>query len=790
MGRRGLAIAGVALAVSGAWLALAARDRGADLAATIAGDSAARDAAPPAALPLAPPIEPAHTRPVEPPRQPGQRFVRVVDGATGAPVPGARLVVRWGDGDRIHWDEDGSCGEPLDAHGRYAIGSGWAGAAFLAVVPGARCSAWVPWVRGDADIECALELGGEITGVVRLEGTGTSVPYAEVCLADRADGELTEGPRTRTDEIGRYRFAGLPPGVEFVPFLKDPVRFHGPHVALGFGQGPGADDDAGAQAPAPVSARFDSPSGSRTLDIEAQQAPGVLVCFQLRVPARRDPASLRYVHTVSVEDEAGSSLGGFSGGDCEPLDGGFQAIVFLPEGRNELQFVGQGLFTALPPRDVRGHHPMERQEVSLDAVRPLVLQLVDEHGTPQERGGVAIEHCLQRRPFGFGQPAGFRNVATTAGDGTVALGADLDSFQPGDGPMPETLHLRAVAGDLFPGDDRVGPWAASFDLRALWREVLQPGDRPLVLAVPARAWVPLRLRVIGADKAPVAGVTLRGTPPDAFDGDAAVTDDTGYATLRLRDLPGRAFGPVAPSDPASRPAPCVTIESERWAGSRAASMVLDGIAMWWDQLHDLGPDGEGPVFQHVGVPLMSPRELERGAVALLATPVRDRTVRLVERDGHPMRAQVVTVWCGDAFNGWAQRVRIQDDGRVRLQVPARAAAWLQVRRRPFSLGSWVRLDGGSDGEDVITGDRTQSFIVMHEDGRALEPSERGRVVASGLDLDGAPVPVTLTRWDQHRLTVIVPGATRRVRLQYGDAPLVVTLPDGHPIDPPPEWRVP
>ena len=106
----------------------------------------------------------------EPPREPGIRYVRVLDGATGASVPGARVLsYEAEDLDALEWEDYAEGGDATDRWGRLALERGLDDGStvrWIALADGHRCSTLITTPEGTGDFTLTLGAANSITGVV------------------------------------------------------------------------------------------------------------------------------------------------------------------------------------------------------------------------------------------------------------------------------------------------------------------------------------------------------------------------------------------------------------------------------------------------------------------------------------------------------------------------------------------------------------------------------------------------------------------------------------------------
>jgi len=153
-----------------------------------------------------------------PPR--AELLVRAVDRTTRAPVSGtleARRRINWWSGPS---EQPLLVAEPLAAPGEWRVtGAGPLGTSLKLSAPGyARATATVPGVppAGHDTWVFELDRGADLSGVVR-DGDGRPLHDAGLTLLRRqGDGSQPTGDRTRSDDQGRFTFAGLAAGAYLV----------------------------------------------------------------------------------------------------------------------------------------------------------------------------------------------------------------------------------------------------------------------------------------------------------------------------------------------------------------------------------------------------------------------------------------------------------------------------------------------------------------------------------------------------------------------------------------------
>ena len=136
---------------------------------------------------------------------------RVVDEA-GKAVAGAVVGARDAQGQPKFWWSEGKLqGVETDATGSFRIESDWAGGAVIAVVPGRGCSTWTTLAPGTKAVVLTVVPGNVVEGTVR-DATRQPLAGIEVTLATAWE-HGHHGPAAVTDAKGKFRFAGVLPGI-------------------------------------------------------------------------------------------------------------------------------------------------------------------------------------------------------------------------------------------------------------------------------------------------------------------------------------------------------------------------------------------------------------------------------------------------------------------------------------------------------------------------------------------------------------------------------------------------
>jgi hypothetical protein len=704
--RSGIVIAGVIVAAAAggvAWVASGARGP----SGLAAADSARLETAPAAArtpleLPagdptgsrvhaaaVLPDAEHAGTPPTpEPPREPGVRYLRVVDEA-GRPVPGARLLeMRRDIIDAYDWEDYVEGGKRVDAWGRYTIelaiendaASGW-----LAMGPGGRCSGIVTTPAGNRDFTLTLRPGNVIAGVVRAAATGRPVPGVTVVLAMGKTGASTWPPETVTAADGSYRFAGLPPGTPFIPVIRDEERYGGPDVYDDYelwgwdatGEPQGAEESLDSMLARGRAMRFAGTSETATIDLRPGVTPGQEVTLVLQLP---DGVPADSAVACRWRRPAGA----------EPRDefrrihlkrGRSRWALFLREGSHEFEFVANGARGRLELAATGGRDARPAETVQLSATRPLVIQFVDEAGAPRRMAGIALSYGIaferDRAVIDGRREVEARSAGASGGDGRLRY-PDAPAFWPLERGVPQTLYLAADGESCFPASQRnLGLAHRPFPIAAFADALAQPGREPVVLRVPARSWVPLPVRILDSEGRPLSGISLATNRPAAFGGASSwITDGQGRATPRLHDVGAlEARDDDAPSEEAL---------------VRVTTPELFGQVPVHELLTELRPAPHvirGGVFY------------QRGVFTLLAAPARRIEVRFGGDTDAPQAGEVGLVVFNHGGARCTQLVRTDPSGHAALRVPVTSEP-LPLRVHFAHAGSYRgTLTPGSDRLD-------------------------------------------------------------------------------------------
>ncbi len=593
----------------------------------------------------------------EPPREPGMRYLRVVDGTTGLPVPLVRVhsfelngldALDWEDFTPTRWATNAT-GQQTDAWGRVRIEIGlddgdnihW-----LASATGGRFSLAIVTPAGQGDFTLTLVPGNVITGVARDTASGKPLVDADVMLAMGNSGgsAFGAGRATRTDAQGRYQFAGLPAGIPFIPMLRNEQQFAGPDVSdewelWGWDASEQQHEDEEPLAAMLARGRaktFTRLGQSHSIDLSAGVRPGIRVTYVLRLPSEATHCG----RVLFELQQDGVDPGDWQGGWLHPEEGIATREAFLGIGTFHVRCHGNGVYLAAEPKVVTGTGARETIELALDATPPLLVQFVDELGTPIAKAGIALSHGLLRRSINPTASSGPAQMHVTV----VSRGrSDAHGRLPLDLPLLPWEDMSTAAADLFlaaSGEglfqvevDRIGPAHIRIDAVDLRRRLRGPGTDPVVLKVPARAWAPLRVRVVSPSQQPLSGITVQGHPARAYhERTTGVTDSAGYATLRV--LKARAtFASSIPrrpgeAEPELDERELLSVKTTGLLGRLSTPLGLallsSGHRLPAGVRENAAPDGASPEF------------MEAGVITIVAVPARVVALHLTLADGSPV----------------------------------------------------------------------------------------------------------------------------------------------------------
>ncbi|MCI0340605.1 MAG: carboxypeptidase-like regulatory domain-containing protein [Planctomycetales bacterium] len=478
---------------------------------------------------------------------------RVVDEA-GKPVAGAAVGARDALGQaRFWWSEGKLQGAETDSAGTFSIEPGWAGGEVVAVAHGRGCSEWLKLVPGTKEVLLKVVPGNVVEGTVRDEKKQT-LAGIEVQLATTWE-MGHHGPTAVTDKQGKFRIAGVLPGVPWAIGVEATPRVI--RVVGGGGPVEGFQADAVEKLLAAGKLfRLDGVGKKLARELVVAVRPGVEVTWMLKPPKGATlPAKVLVTHVTETEDAAGADASGgvssFSGGDgsstnvvSEVVDGVLKTrtqrtwwhsldlakpalALFLPKGRNSVRLAAGGLAGVVPARVVAGAGPGEKADLAL-SVRPrLVLQLVDAEGNRLTRAGVQVSYNVSVSRGGSSSSSG------TGGPRTDATGrADLTDSLPAVDPAAETAGTRTTVGVGVSGEGLTFPDGGFTWTPKQLADLLANPDAKgeVVVKVKAVANVVVTFRLVEEDGKPVAGLAVSVWVGAMASG---TTDDKGEVSLAL-----------------------------------------------------------------------------------------------------------------------------------------------------------------------------------------------------------------------------------------------------------------
>lgn len=629
----------------------------------------------------------------------------------------------------------------------------------------------------------------------RVVDAETSQPIPDVTVEVRLDDGSESRPSLHllTDAAGRYRLAGIPPGVIAIPFAW-PTFEHGGGEA---GRGWQMDEPGGPTAEdlrrAGRAVRFDGTGGHATLDHMLSRNPGVEIVCALRFPpGRHPPARVAIAHVTGPADPAAAAGERGSYWSLREIAPEAPEVrLLLPLGRSLVHIWAGDAEALLPPRVVARSGPPEWMEVELQPLPRVVAQLVDAAGNPIARAGVEVTVCSGIPGQFDGRPSTVGTTPTDA-DGRAELGpllppvrTCLASAASAEAAPVRRFYLVLRGEGVYPGDTASGAAAVlaltDIELRARMREVGPTG----VVRLLARAarWTPIRLRVVLSDRTPLGGLRVVGLPREAFDGDgSAVSDADGCVELRYV---GESRPAMAVRDVFERR---IEIASEGWLGTLTTQ---DALAAPRDERR-LVPGPKGPEIRVDPTVDASTRPVE-----LVVVASRTVRLRLLDRRGHPCPGiEVQTHWMGTT--GSVIHYPRADAAGVIAFAVERTDRELSVQiHRPGERGAIVTVPvPGSDAiVDCVLFTIEQSIRVLDAAGRPLDP-QAGDAAYRATAFDGAGQPLGRIRggsWSKREgaweMGISAPAAARRLEIEFRGQTFTLPLPDGEPIEPPPEWRL-
>lgn len=357
--------------------------------------------------------------------------------------PRAQAALTWSSGQLY------ACLE-TDADGRFDAVSRVDASEAIALHSAVGCSEWTTIPPGDSPLVLRVVPGNVVEGTVRDAADGAPLEEVTVEWSQTAPG--ASGPRARTDASGRYRIAGLPPGMEFRPDVGVTPRIAG---LVRDGGGP------------PI--QFEGVGGTVLRDLRVVTRPGVTVTWRLRVADGLPlPEAIDVVHRIVMDDPAGEgdlveATGGVFADEDVALtstsglvDGVLRTCtrrawtatvdprdptitIFLPRGRNRVQLSADQLATALAPRLVAGRGPSERAEAVLGTRPRVFVQLLDGARLPLPRADVQVGVAVTT------EQAGSQSSMGTGGAATDAAGrAEITGLLPEVDGEPEDPGTRTT----------------------------------------------------------------------------------------------------------------------------------------------------------------------------------------------------------------------------------------------------------------------------------------------------------------------------------------------------------
>lgn len=465
---------------------------------------------------------------------------KVVDAADGTPVQGAVIAFRKPDGGQeLSWHDGRLWGDETGEAGEFTIPSHAAGGECIAVHPRIGCSAWTTVPKGGA-LTLKLVRGNVVEGVVRAGKEGPGIPGLTISFAPAGESWFHNGPQVVSGEGGRFRLAGIPPGLKLQATVAPSPRIRGL-----------------VEASQPFA--FEATGGQVTRDVLVDERPGVRMTFGLQFgQGVAAPARILVGHVTLTREPAADGGGGMTsssaGGDGEfesvtsnvvngvletrteirrwhRLDGEVPKVeLYFPAGDNEVTFQAPGWTGAFPKRVVKGKGDPESHTVAMEKQARVVLQLVDLQGKPLKVAGVSVSINHTTSSGGSTSSVGSGGIPTDA-EGRADLTGKL--VAPGDPPAGTkvTIAVRCSGQGLsFPKG--AGPSWAPAELRALLKSDTEEGIVWLEVAAAPPAEVVVRL--VDGTGAAVANEQLS----TRLSGTSARGVTDGDGRVRLRVPPG------------------------------------------------------------------------------------------------------------------------------------------------------------------------------------------------------------------------------------------------------------
>jgi hypothetical protein len=400
--------------------------------------------------------------------------------------------------------------------------------------------------------------GNTIHGRVTDRDSGKPLPGAEVAVLQRRGRWWSELARVTADREGRYRFAGVPPGLLVMPRVAPGTAADAldarqwqpdatlPEVALREGR----------------AVRFPGTGGEQAIDIEGIARAGVTITFVLQFGDAEVPRSVRVTHGYSTEREIpdADARGDFSTTRSvargrvirtvkgtrvfatqqstvrTAIDPTAPAVTLrLPAGANRVSFATDTHASAVFERTVMGAGGDERLPWAMQRKPRVWVQLVDGAGGAVRRQGIEVE-CHRLRADGRGGEAAFGlGYAETDANGRAEITDLLEPLSAGTDGGHDEFEVFLAGPGLFGASGGRDEAALRLSGAALTAKLAAGGE--VVLPATVFATRPLQLRVVDVEGRPQRGVTVEVSPDRQFAQASAESNADGVVTFDWRGDP-------------------------------------------------------------------------------------------------------------------------------------------------------------------------------------------------------------------------------------------------------------
>jgi len=407
-----------------------------------------------------------------------------------------------------------------DEAGRTRVSPKWVGKHFYARVPGRAISAWTQFPKDAEEIVLTVRPGARVIGRVLDRATRAPLPDLEVHLHLGSDPSGLEWS-TRTDEDGRYRFDGVPPGLLALPYATGMHRI---------ARIPDAEDLLQANDRADLLdagyARVLAEGETFERDLLVPRRPGRPATFRVGSPQVSGlPRMIQVTHRYRTPNQAQSREWSLALDPAKPC---FE--IFLGEGVHVIRVVAGTWFVLTPEIRIEGDGAPAEHELVLSRLTPVEVQIVDPSGAPARIRDVLVK---VRACGHVGSDSG---ESPTDSNGR----ADITDLLPAPGESDcagVTVEIRSGGDAVFTGGafSRPGRTLAGPELLSMRRA--EHGG-PLVLTLPIKPFDTIAIPVVDAAGAPQAGVRVALEPSGSFVEREAVSDATGTIRVRVRSEEG------------------------------------------------------------------------------------------------------------------------------------------------------------------------------------------------------------------------------------------------------------